>query len=70
MKARELIEKLSSFDPETEVHFAYDYGDYWKTVVAPSVKRVEEGSVKYSGYHRMDTLQEDEQSDRSVIILF
>ena len=61
MQVKELIEQLGCMDPEAEVHFAYGYGDYWRTEVAPRVDRVHQGIVEYSDYHRMDKLVEDEE---------
>ena len=62
MKVQDLIDELKSYDPEAEVHFAYGYGDHWRTQVAPKVSRVDEAVVEYSDYHRMDklvTIEED-----------
>ena len=62
MQVKELIEMLQDMNPEAEVHFAYNFGDYWRTEVAPAVGRVDEGVVEYSEYHRMDkiaTIEED-----------
>jgi hypothetical protein len=78
MLVKELIESLQYMDPEAEVHFAYNYGDHWRTEVAPKVGRVDEGVVEYSEYHRMDKIasedydDEDEQtvaSQRRVVVL-
>ncbi len=63
MKVQELIERLQQEDPEAEVHFAYNYGDHCRTNVAPKVRRVDEGIVKFSDYHRMPKLVEDEDED-------
>jgi hypothetical protein len=60
MNVKELIEQLECMNPEAEVHFAYNYGDHWRTEVAPKVDRVHQGIVEYSDYHRMDKLVEDE----------
>ena len=60
MKVSELIEQLGYMDPEAEVHFAYNYGDHWRTEVAPKIDRVDEGAVVYSDYHRMDKMVENE----------
>ena len=60
MNVKELIEQLECMNPEAEVHFAYGYGDHWRTTVAPSASRVFQGQVQYSEYHRMDKLVEDE----------
>jgi hypothetical protein len=61
MQVKELIEQLQDMDPEADVHFAYNYGDHWRTEVAPKVCRVDEGVVEYSEYHRMDKLVTDEE---------
>ena len=60
MKVSELIEQLGYLDQDAEVHFAYNYGDHWRTEVAPKVSQVSEGVVEYSEYHRMDKLVTDE----------
>ena len=60
MKVAELIEQLRYLDQESEVHFSYNYGDHWRTEVAPRVTRVNEGAVVYSEYHRMDKMLDDE----------
>ena len=59
MKVSELIEQLGYMDQDAEVHFAYNYGDHWRTEVAPKVDRVDVGSVVYSDYHRMDKMLEE-----------
>jgi hypothetical protein len=56
MTVQELIEQLQDMDQNAEVHFAYNYGDHWRTEVAPSVGRVDTGAVVYSDYHRMDKI--------------
>ena len=60
MTVQELIEQLGYMDPNAEVHFAYNYGDHWRTEVAPKVGRIDEGAVVYSAYHRMDKIAEDD----------
>jgi hypothetical protein len=60
MQVKELIEQLQDMNPEAEVHFAYGYGDHWRTEVAPKVDRVYTGAVVYSEYHRMDKIAEDD----------
>jgi len=60
MQVKELIEQLQGMNPEAEVHFAYNYGDHWRTEVAPKVDRVDEGAVVYSEYHRMDKMLEEQ----------
>jgi hypothetical protein len=61
MLVKELIESLQYMDQDAEVHFAYNYGDHWRTEVAPKVSQVTEGVVEYSEYHRMDKLVTDEE---------
>jgi len=61
MLVKELIESLKYMDQDAEVHFSYNYGDHWRTEVAPKASRVNEGIVAYSEYHRMDKLVEDEE---------
>lgn len=56
MTVQELINTLEFMDMNAEVHFAYNYGDHWRTEVAPKVGRVDEGAVVYSEYHRMDKI--------------
>ena len=63
MNVKELIEQLQDMNPEAEVHFAYGYGDHWRTTVAPSASRVSQSLVQYSEYHRMDKMVEDEDED-------
>ena len=60
MQVFQLIEQLMDMDPNAEVHFAYNYGDHWRTEVAPKISRVFEGVVQYSEYHRMDKMVDDE----------
>jgi hypothetical protein len=63
MKVSELIELLQSENPDAEVHFSYNYGDHWRTQVAPTVDSVEVGYVKYSAYHSMDKVVDEEDFD-------
>jgi hypothetical protein len=60
MLVKELIEMLQDMNQDAEVHYAYNYGDHWRTEVAPKVGRVDEGAVVYSEYHRMDKMLEEE----------
>ena len=76
MIVAELIEQLQNMNPDAEVHFSYNYGDHWRTKVAPTVDSVEEGVVKYSEYHRMakvveydDDNEEDNEEVQQVVIL-
>jgi hypothetical protein len=61
MNVRRLIEQLQSMNPDAEVHFSYCYGDHWRTEVAPTVDSVSEGLVKYSDYHSMDRLMDEDE---------
>jgi hypothetical protein len=78
MLVRDLIELLEGYDADMEVHYAYNYGDHWRTEVAPKVGDVREGVVEFSEYHRMDKVanedydDEDEgvvESQRRVVLL-
>jgi hypothetical protein len=70
MKVRELIEELQGLDANLEVHFSYNYGDHWRTMVASAVERVEEGRVKHSEYHSMDKfIDEDDDYDSAVEVV-
>lgn len=60
MTVAELIEQLQMMNQDAEVHFSYNYGDHWRTQVAPTVDSVNEGFVKHSEYHRMDKIVDDE----------
>jgi hypothetical protein len=63
MKVSQLIEQLQYMDKDAEVHFAYGYGDHWRTTVAPKVSQVFEGAVVFSDYHRMDKLADEDFED-------
>lgn len=63
MKVSELIELLQMEDQDAEVHFSYNYGDHWRTQVAPTVDSVETGFVKFSDYHRMPKVVDEEDFD-------
>ena len=78
MQVYQLIEQLEYLDPNDEVYFSYDIGDYWNTQVASTVDRVSMGVIKYSAYHNMDKLldetkmHEDEGAwpgTRSVVVI-
>ena len=59
MTVQELIEELQQFDPNQTVRFSYNYGDHWRTHVAPEVQTVSEEAVKFSAYHDMHALDDD-----------
>ena len=63
MLVKDLIEQLGYMDKDAEVHFHYNYGDHWRTQVAPKVTEVFEGAVEFSDYHRMDKLADEDFED-------
>jgi len=63
MTVADLIEQLGYMDKDAEVHFAYNYGDHWRTRVAPTVDSVEPGFVVHSAYHSMDKVVEPDYDD-------
>lgn len=63
---QDLIDELSGMDPNLEVHFSYNYGDHWRTEVAPAVRSVDVGLVQYSEYHRMDKVVEPDYDDEDA----
>lgn len=74
MTVAELIEALQLQPKDREVHFAYNYGDRARTLVAPAVTSVELGFVTYSSYCDTDRVVEDEEQQndeksRAVLIL-
>ena len=60
MLVKDLVEQLQSQNPDAKVHFSYNYGDHWQTQVAPTVDRVDLALIKYSEYHRMDKLMDED----------
>ena len=76
MRVQDLIDELENFDPNAEVVFSYNYGDYWNTTVAATAEYIDEGHVVYSAYHQQDKVVElnDDETDsdgnvRSVVII-
>ena len=63
MKVADLIEELKYMPQDAEVHFSYNYGDHWRTQVAPTVDSVTTGRVVYSDYHRMPKLIDEDYED-------
>jgi hypothetical protein len=63
MQVKELIELLQQEDQDAEVHFSYNYGDHWRTQVAPTVDSVMVGRVVHSAYHSMDKVVDEEDFD-------
>lgn len=66
MLVRDLIELLEGYDADMEVHFTYNYGDHWRTQVAPKIRDVDVGFVKFSDYHRMDKVVEPDYDDEEA----
>ena len=66
MRVQDLIEELKFMPQDAEVHFSYNYGDHWRTQVAPKVGSIELGSVEYSEYHRMPKVQEPDYDDEDA----
>lgn len=67
MTVAELMSLLENEDPDTEVVFSYDYGDYHNTDVAQPVKCVELLPCVKSGYHQMlKVLSADEDPDEDA----
>lgn len=73
MTVTDLIAQLQALQAdghgETEVAFAYNYGDYWNTQVAATVERLEPAAVEYSLYHSMDKVVEQEEDEDGEIIV-
>lgn len=69
MRVKELIEALSEMDPDAPVHFSYNYGDHWHTQVAPLVRKVDEGEVVFSDYHRMCVLDDGSKDIEPVAVV-
>lgn len=71
MTLTEMLEQLTELkesDPtlgDCEVHFQYNYGDHWRTQVAPVVETCEVGKTVHSPYHGMPkvAILEDESED-------
>lgn len=63
MNVADLIEELSTLDPDMEVCFTYDYGDHCHHIVAAPVRRVEIIEVKPSAYTQTDCVIEEDDSD-------
>ena len=76
MKVKQLIELLSSFEDDMEVKVGYNYGNPYRTTVAPDVCNVEITEVEYCDFHQMDTVIDHEITDeeydlaRRAVVLF
>jgi hypothetical protein len=62
MTVQELIEELQQYEPTSKVHFSYNYGDHWRTTVAPEARHVEELPVIESEYHRMPKVIDEDDT--------
>jgi hypothetical protein len=60
MNVKQLIDELQQYPDEMPVHFAYNYGDHWRTRVAPQVRHAEELSVVESDYHSMPMVVDED----------
>jgi hypothetical protein len=73
MTVKKLIDLLQDFDENMEVKFAYNFGDYWRTEVANDITEIDESQVRYSDYHRMDKVVDDENDEeyytKTVVII-
>ena len=69
MTVKELMDALENFDPNMEVKFSYDFGDYWNTKVASEVADVDEGQIKYSSYHRMYKVDDNDLDDSKIVVI-
>lgn len=65
MTVKELLSELEDYDGETEVVFAYNYGDYWNTKVCESIRDVREEDCNYSDYHNRYARDQGEADDKT-----
>lgn len=66
MTAGELLEILQDLTEEElylPVGFAYNYGDYWHTIVVGRVTELDVENVKHSSYHNMEKLADEDCED-------
>jgi hypothetical protein len=71
MKVSELIALLQQQDPNADIHYSYGSGDYWRTLLCPTVSRVYEGFIIPTEYHNGFKLIEDQDEDdvRTVVVI-
>ena len=72
MTVGDLKRELEEHDDDMPVHFAYNYGDHWRTEVAPEVTSVDTDRVVYSSYHnvdKIDTSDDDDDDSNKVLVL-
>lgn len=72
MTVRNLMDRLQEFNPDDEVYFSYDYGNYGHTLVAKPIEDVEDTPLVYSAYTRSMTLMDenDDESDPGEVETF
>ena len=70
MTVAELIEMLRGMPQDAPVMMAYQYGDYWKTVVAVPIKSAAQNALLYSENLGMETVDDDgEVAPDSPVVL-
>ena len=69
MTVGQLIEQLQQYDQDLEVRFAYNYGDRCQTLVAEPVTTIDQGTVRYSEYHRMDAVTELDEDEEYIPVI-
>lgn len=72
MTVKQLIEALQEELDDAEVMFAYEYGDYGRSVVAEKVRRVGADEVEWSEYHRSWKVIDDDEAgpgSKRVVVL-
>jgi len=66
MTGRELRDALNQL-PEEElnkgIYFTYNYGDYWHTVIAGDITRIDEGFAEWSDYHSKMSVANEPEPD-------
>lgn len=69
MTVKELIEKLSHFDPDDEVRIAQPTHCYWKRTLAANVRNVNIKEVEHSDYYSGDILKDYETDESREVVL-
>lgn len=71
MKVKELIALLQKESPESDVHYSYPSGDYWRSQLAPAVSRIKTEIIIHSGYHDKPQVVDADEHDegREVLVL-
>lgn len=68
MSAHELARKLLD-GPDLPVCLAVPARDYWNTLLAPEVGRLDRSSVNFSAYHGLDVVAEPDATAKDVILI-